>query len=156
MNKNDFMDGLFPQTESTGFNIQDNENNKIINEAIILDKLGNNKEALLEFYNNIGKFGSRDGVLNESAVTDIKLCSFDNCSNGEVASLLATAKEANDADYDLYTKAIMLMDQCIKNMKDRYGNIAKERLETQTAVVDNNPRIQDAIDKTQESCNSCN
>ena len=155
MNTNEFMNGIFPTTAQTKFNIQDNENNKIINEAIILDKLGNNKESLLEFYNNIGKFGARDGILNENAITDIKLQSFDASSNGEVASLLAVAKEANDADYDLYTKAIMLMGKCMENMKARYGNIAKDRLDSQGAVVETNPRIQDAIEKTQESCDSC-
>lgn len=155
MNTNEFMNGIFPTTAQTKFNIQDDKNNKIINEAIILDKLGNNKEFLLEFYNNIGKFGARDGVLNENAVTDIKLQSFDSSTNGEVASLLAVAKEANDVDYDLYIKAIMLMQKCIENMKSRYGNIAKDRFESQTAVVESNPRIQDAIEKTQESCSSC-
>lgn len=154
-----FTKGLFPTSYMTGFNIPDEDNNKIINESIILDTLGN-KSALLEFYSHIGKFGHRDGVLNESAATDISLESFDDCCTGDCASLLAVAKESNDDDYKTYTKCIMLMQKCMENMKNKYGKIANDRLETQKAVVENNPRIQDAIEKTQESCcsngNCCN
>ena len=71
MNKNDFMEGLFPTVSGTGVVPQDPDNNKIINEAIILDKLNGDKKALLEFFNNLGKFGARDGILNESAEMDI-------------------------------------------------------------------------------------
>lgn len=149
------IDGLFPTDYNrVGFNIPDEANNKIINESIILDILGN-REALLEFYNHIGKFGYRDGILNESAVTDIKLDSFDDCCTAECSSILSVAKESNDEDYKLYTKCIMLMQKCMENMKSKYGNIANDRLNTQKSVVENNPRVQDAIEKTQESCGSC-
>ena len=77
--KNDFTKGLFPTDyKIMGFTMADENNNKIINEAIVLDKLNGNKKALLEFYNQIGRFGYRDGILNESAATDIKLNAFDN------------------------------------------------------------------------------
>lgn len=150
----DFTRGLFPTNyNNIGYNIPDENNNKIINESIISDILNsNNKNALLEFYNNIGSFGARDGLLNESAATDIELESFDNCNTPECSSILAVAKESNDDDYKVYTKCIMLMQKCLENMKTKYGNIAKERLETQKQIVESNPRIQDAIEKTQEAC----
>lgn len=157
MNIDDFTKGLFPTNYNIiGYNIPDENNNKIINESIINNILNsNNKNALLEFYNNIGPFGARDGVLSESAATDIKLDSFDNCDSPECSAILAVAKESNDEDYKIYTKCIMLMGKCLENMKTKYSNIAKERLETQKKIVESNPRIQDAIEKTQESCSTC-
>lgn len=151
--KNDFTKGLFPMDyKNIGFAMPDENNNKIINESIILDFLNGNKQSLLEFYNNIGRFGVRDGILNESAVCDIKLESFDDCKTPECSALLAVAKESNDEDYEVYTKCIMLMQKCMENIKTKYGNIAKERLNTQKDIVESNPRVQDAIEKTQESC----
>lgn len=149
--KNDFTKGLFPTDyNSIGFTMADENNNKIINEAIVLDKLNGNKEALLEFYNQIGRFGYRDGILNESAATDIKLNSFDNTCAADTASILAVAKESNDEDYDIYSKCLMLMQKCMENMKTKYCNIAKERLDTQKDIMESNPRVQDAIEKVQE------
>ena len=52
-NIDDFTKGLFPTTyNNIGYNIPDENNNKIINESIIYNKLGN-KKALLEFYNHL-------------------------------------------------------------------------------------------------------
>ena len=150
MNTNDFTKGLFPNSVP-GFNLQDNENNKIINESIVLDTLGSQK-ALLEFYNNLGKFGARDGLLNECAATDIKLSCMNDCNASDASCILASAKEANDQDYDIYIKCIMLMGKCMENMKNKYSNIAKDRLCAQKSEVESNPRIQDAIVKTQETC----
>ena len=143
-----FTDGLFPQS-ATGV---ENDNNKIINEAIILDRLAGNKDALLEFYNNLGKFGARDGLLNESAATDIKLECMDQMSNSDHASILAVAKESNDEDYDTYIKSMMVAQKCIENMRNKFGNIAKDRVDTQTKELENNPRIMDALEKTQNDC----
>ena len=154
-NIDDFTKGLFPTTyNNIGYNIPDENNNKIINESIIYNKLGN-KKALLEFYNHLGKYGYRDGILNESAAIDIQLESFDNCNTPECSSILAVAKESNDEDYNVYTKCIMLMQKCLESMKIKYGNIAKDRLDAQEKVVETNPRVQDAIEKTQESCHNC-
>lgn len=150
MLKNSFTEGLFP-SDYKGFNIADEENNKIINEAIILDSFNGDKKALLEFYNHIGHFGARDGLLNESAVTDIKLSSFDESCCSECSSVLSVAKESNDEDYNIYMKCVMLMQQCLENMKNKYGNTAKDRLDTQKDIVESNPRIQDAIEQTQAS-----
>lgn len=151
MNTNDFTKGLFPTDYSSiGFSVPDENNNKIINESIILDTLGS-KNALLEFYNHIGKFGYRDGILNESAVTDIELGSLGSTCTAETSSILAVAKESDDEDYKIYTKCVMLMQKCMENMKTKYCNIAKERLETQKTIIDSNPRVQDAIEKVQDN-----
>lgn len=133
---------------SVGANIVNDSNNLIINEAIILDKLNGNKEALNEFYNNLGKFGSRDGILSESAVTDIALKSFDDEKCGETCAVLTVAKEAGCKDYEIYCKALLLMRKCMENMKQNFGDIAKDRLEAQKQEVENNIRVSDALDKT--------
>ena len=144
-----FTQDLFADlTESVGANIMDNDNNLILNEAIVLDYLNGDKNALNRFYDNLGKFGKRDGILSESALTDIKLSSFDNENCADMCALLTVAKESNSKDYEIYCKALLLMKACVENMKKNFGNIAKERLETQKKEVENNPRITDAIEKT--------
>lgn len=150
MYRRNYMDGLFPNTSSIGVIPQDPDHDKIINEAIILDSFNGNFNALHEFYSNIGKFGARDGILNEAAEETIKINTVTADSTADTASVLASAKEANDSDYDLYTKCILLMQKCMDNMKSKYGNIAEKRVEEQKQVLKDNPRVQDAIEKTEE------
>ena len=147
MKTEDFFSGLTPNLKKPGVNIENTDNNKIINEAIILDELGGSKSALLEFYSNLGTFGVRDGVLNESAAIDIKLSAFNECAVAETSAILAVAKESDDEDYALYNKAMLLMSQAMDNMKAKYEATAQTRLLKQTAEVQGNSRIQSAVEK---------
>lgn len=147
--KNMFTGGLF--SPAVGFGIKSGDNNQIINEAIILDKLNGDTKALVEFYSNLGSFGARDGILNESASISLKLNTITECNMAQMAATLATAKEANAEEYNTYVKAVMLMNECIEKMCSSYGNIAKERLDTQKVAVESNPRIADAIDKVESA-----
>lgn len=147
----DIMNGLFADTFSVGVNIENDENNHIINEAVILDKLNGDTDALNKFFDTIGSYGARDNILSESANIDCCIGEFENGHCAKLAALLAVAKESNSKDYELYTKALMLMKACIENMKNTFGNIAKERLDAQIAEVESNPRVVDAI----ESCTTC-
>ena len=142
----EFMNGLFADTSKvTGINLVDTENNQILNEAIILDSLNGDTEALARFFDNLGPYGARDGILSECANIDTKCGAFGDKKCADCAAILAVAKESNSKDYELYMKSIMLMKACMDNMKAQYGNIAEKRLNAQKAEVESNPRVVDAI-----------
>lgn len=146
-----YMDGIIP-TSAINKSDEVRENNKIINEAIIFEALGNNMSALNEFYNNLGKFGLRDGILNESNTIDCKIGELDKTSCPETAAILACAKEKDSVDYKLYNRCLYVMNKCLENMKNDFGNIAKTRVDDQTKELADNSRVKDALDKTIESC----
>ena len=148
----DFVNSLFADTsKDTGINVVNTDHNHIINEAIILDKLDGNVEALNEFFNAIGQYGARDNILSESASIDCATASFNNEPCANTACVLAVAKESGCKDYALYMKALMLMKACMCNMKKTFGTIAEQRLEAQNAELNNNPRVVDAL-ATAEAC----
>lgn len=146
-----FMDGLFPDTsKETGINLENADNNHIINESVILDMLGGDTEKLNTLFESVGKFGVRDGILAEDANIDCFTSSLNNVPCPCTTAVLAVAKESGSKDYELYCKAIMLMKQCMANMKATYGDIAKKRLDAQRDEVTASPRIMSAI----EACNA--
>ena len=146
-----YMDGIIP-TSAISKSEDVKNNNKIINEAIILDALNGDTKALNEFYSNLGRFGVRDGILNESNELCTKLCELEKVSCPETAAVLACAKEKNCVDYILYTRCMCIMNKCLENMKADFHNIAKTRVEEQTKELIDNARVKDALDKTIESC----
>ena len=150
----DFMKGLFPDTsKETGVNLENNENNLIINEAVILDMVNGDTKALTAILESVGKFAARDGILAENASFDCASAAFNNTPCSKCAAVLAVAKEAGSKDYDLYIKAIMLMKACMCNMKNQFGDIANKRLEAQKADVTGNVRVMEAINSAEACCN---
>lgn len=143
----EFMNGLFADTsKETGVNFENDDNNYIINESVILEMLGGDTEKLKTVFESVGKFGVRDGILAEDASIDCCTAAFNNIPCPDAVSILAIAKESGSKDYELYTKAIMLMKQCMCNMRAMYGDIAKKRLDVQRAEVMANPRIMSSIE----------
>ena len=144
---NDFINDLFVDTsKATGVNIVDTENNYVINEAIILDMLDGDKNKLKAFFESIGQYGARDKILSESANLDCCISTLGDNKCANCASVLAVAKESGSKDYELYIKAILLMKQCMENMKSQFGDIAEKRLAVQKAEVEANPRVIDAVE----------
>ena len=119
---------------------------------MIDNALNGNIKALNEFYSYLGKFGLRDGVLNESTELDGKLDELCKASCPETAAILACAKEDNSVDFRLYNRCILIMKKCLENMQTSYGNIAKTRVIEQEKELTDNSRVQDALNKTIESC----
>ena len=70
----------------------------------------------------------------------------DEDGSADLQYVLAVAKESGSKDYDLYMKAILLMKQCMENMKSQFGDIAEKRLAVQKAEVEANPRVIDAVE----------
>ena len=141
-----FMDGLFADTsKETGVNFENVENNHIINESVILDMLDGNTSSLKTLFESVGKYAARDGILAEDANIDCCTAAFDNIPCPEATAVLAVAKESGAKEYELYTKALMLMKQCMEKMKETYGDVAKKRLEAQKADITANTRIMTAV-----------
>lgn len=137
-------------TEVRGLSNTNPEYAKIINEAILLESLDGDKDALLRVFDKVGKFASRDGLLNEDAATDIKIGSFDQEKCSDCAAILAAAKEANSPEYDLYTKAVLLMNACMDKMRQSFGVIAKEKVEEQKKELAADTRIADAVEEVKK------
>ena len=146
-----YMNGIVPANAITNSEAV-KRNNRVINEAIILNALNGNIKALNEFYSYLGKFGLSDGVLNESTELDGKLDELCKASCPETAAILACAKEDNSVDFRLYNRCILIMKKCLENMQTSYGNIAKTRVIEQEKELTDNSRVQDALNKTIESC----
>lgn len=143
----DFMTGLFADTsKETGVNIENDANNHIINECVILDMLDGDTNKLKTVLESVGAYAARDNILSESANVDCCISAFNNVPAPDVAAILAVAKESGSKDYELYTKSLMLMKQCMTNMKATYSDIAKKRLDVQKAEVMANPRVMSAVE----------
>jgi hypothetical protein len=152
MNINDFFKGIIPEKQTQqGVNLVDPENNKIINEAIVLDELGGNRKALLVFYNRVGLYGARDGILNECAATDIKIASLDCKDAAKIAAVLAIAKESDSEDFKVYRNAVLAMKGALDSMFAKYGEQADARVAEQRKEVMDNPNIVNAIIATKEN-----
>lgn len=139
------INDMFARTSGKGISIKDVNNNHIINEAIILDMVGD-KKALGEVFDKLGKFASRDGLLSESADFDCKLDAFDKPEFGTNACVLACAKEAGDEDYDLYMKSLMLAKTTMEKLCAKYGEVANKRHDEHEIEIKENPRVIDAIE----------
>lgn len=139
------MNDLF-ETSTPGVGFEDVNNNHIINECIILDMLNGDNSKFDTVVESVGAFASRDGILAESACCGTCVSECNNMTTPEASSILAVAKEAGSKDYELYTKALMLMHETMERMKSQYSNIANKRLEAQKAEVMNNARIMSAVE----------
>ena len=150
MNLDSLFNSIMENSTYGGIGIVDSDNNKIINECIILDKLGGNKTAFNRVFAKVSPYCHRDGLLNETADAEIEITKLDDHPTSEDASVLAVAKEANSPDYELYCKAMMIAKEAMKHMRKSFKERAEDRLDTQIKVVENNPRITDAIEKVKE------
>ena len=95
----DIMNGLFADTFSVGVNIENDENNHIINEAVILDKLNGDTDALNKFFDTIGSYGARDNILSESANIDCCIGEFENGHCAKLAALLTSISSDNSLSF---------------------------------------------------------
>lgn len=145
MNTDTFFQSMIIEKKPTGVNIENPENNPIINEAIILDELKGDKTLLLEFYEKIGLFGVRDGVLNESAAFDTKINNLNTKSFAKLASVVAVAQESGSDEYELYKKAVLLMESTMDSMIDKFADKADERLQRQRKEVLANNKIVEVL-----------
>ena len=143
----DIIDTLFNTTASIGVIPESDHNNHAINESILFDMVGHNKHALSKVLSDAGKFAVRDNLLEDgvgviNGITTI----IDTPTCADCTAILATAKEANDSDYELYVKAIILSKELMKSMKEKYGSKASERVACCTKELENNPKIMAAVD----------
>lgn len=145
---NDFINSLFADVNAS--TVIPDCDSKIINEAIILDEFNGNMDSLIKVYNKLGRYASRDGLLNENAETDIKLRSFDDSNCADNAAILAIAKQSGCKEYDVYTKAVLLMSACMDKMRELYGNIAKEKVEEHKEELMSNEKIANAVEEVKE------
>ena len=144
----DLMKSLF-ENASTGVVPEDEYNTHVITEGVILDMLGGNREALGKVCTSVGKYCVRDGILGDDQVSAAIKNAAENphvMCHAKRRALLAAAKEANDPDYQLYCKAFMLVKTLMAGFKAKYGEQADQKVAEVTKVIENNPRVIDAID----------
>lgn len=141
----DLMKKLFDETSSIGVVPESDFHNHIINEAIILDMVDGNTEALQKVITEAGKFAARDNLLEDAAPVADAINAFNKEKTCNCAAVLATAKEANDPDYELFVKAHILSKALMKSLKEKYGAQANARVEKCKAEVQNNNRIMTAV-----------
>ena len=98
------MNTLFNETSSLGVIPESDFHNHVINESIILDLVNNNEKAFAQVMTEAGQYAIRDNLLEDATpVMDTIKC-FHKDKAACCAAALATAKEANDPDYDLLVK----------------------------------------------------
>ena len=142
----DLMNSLFNETSSLGVIPETDYHNHIINEAIILDMVDGNTNALEKVIAEAGKYAARDNLLeNATPIMDAIKC-FNQEKAHCCSSVLAIAKEANDQDYELLVKAHLLTKALMKNLKEKYAAQAEARVNRCKEEIHNNPRIMAAVD----------
>lgn len=142
----DLMNSLFNETSSLGVIPETDYHNHIINEAIILDMVDGDTEALQKVITEAGKYASRDNLLENATPVIDAIKSFNQEKTHCCSAVLATAKEANDPDYELLVKAHLLTKALMKNLKEKYGAQAAARVDKCRAELQNNSRIMTAVD----------
>ena len=148
----DIMNALFDETSSLGVIPESDFHNHVINESIIMDLVNNNEKAYAQVMTEAGKYAVRDNLLEDATpVMDTIKC-FHKNKAACCAAALATAKEANDPDYDLFVKAYLLSKKLMCDLKAKYADQAQARVDKCTAEITGNPRIMSAINKANETC----
>lgn len=127
--------------------VEDETNSKLIREAIIYDDLGCSSELFENFGRAIGNFGVRDNLLTENAAFDIKSSIFKDLSLTETTSILAIAKEANNKNWELFNKAMVLAEAAFDAMEKEFSEDAADRVKRLSYELANNPRITEAVTK---------
>ena len=141
----DLMNSLFNETSSLGVIPESDYHNHIINEAIILDMVDGNTESLQKVVTEVGKYAARDNLLeNATPVMDV-IKSFNQEKTHCCSAVLATAKEANDPDYELLVKAHLLTKSLMCKLKEKYGAQADARVDKCREEPQNNSRIMNAV-----------
>lgn len=146
----DLMNSLFNETSSLGVIPEADYHNHVINEAIILDMVNGNTEALQKVINEAGKYAARDNLLENATPIMDAIKSFNQEKAHNCSAVLACAKEANDPDYGLLVKAHLLTKALMKNLKDKYESTACARVEKCKTELQNNPRIMTAVNNACE------
>jgi hypothetical protein len=142
----DLMNSLFNETSSIGVIPESDYHNHIINEAIILDMVNGDTNALQKVMTEAGAYAARDNLLeNATPVMDAIKC-FNQEKTHSCAAVLATAKEANDPEYELLVKAHLLSKALMKSLKEKYAAQAAARVDHCRAELQNNSRIMTAVD----------
>ena len=150
----DFLDTLFEDTSNIGVVPENDFHNHVINEAIILDKVNNDKKVFSEVIAEVGKYAVRDNLLETTECINSAIAEFKLDSCPKTTAVLAIAKEASDPDYESFCKAYTLMKTLMETLKNKYGAAADERVLSATKEIESNPRIMNTIEKfTGESCN---
>ena len=141
----DLMNSLFNETSSLGVIPETDYHNHIINEAIILDMVGGNVDSLQKVINEAGKYAARDNLLEDATPVVDAIKSFNQEKTHCCSAVLATAKEANDPDYELLVKAHLLAKSLMGKLSERYSAQAHARVDKCRAEIKNNPRIMTAV-----------
>lgn len=141
----DLMNSLFNETSSLGVIPESDYHNHIINEAIILDMVGGNVDSLQKVITEAGKYAARDNLLENATPVIDSIKSFNQEKPYCCSAVLATAKEANDPDYELLVKSHLLSKSLMCKLKERYGAQADARVDRCRTEIQNNPRIMTAV-----------
>lgn len=142
----ELMNSLFNETSSLGVIPESDYHNHIINEAIILDMVDGDTNALQKVITEAGKYAARDNLLENATPVMDAIKSFNQEKAYCCSAVLATAKEANDPDYELLVKAHLLTKSLMCKLKEKYGAQANARVDKCKEELQNNSRIMTAVD----------
>ena len=147
----DLMNSLFNETSSLGVIPESDYHNHIINEAIILDMVDGNTESLQRVITEAGKYAARDNLLENATPVMDAIKSFNQDKPYCCSAVLATAKEANDPDYELLVKAHLLSKSLMCKLKEKYAAQADARINRCREELQNNSRIMTAVDNAKQA-----
>lgn len=145
---NDIIEKLFCETSSIFTTGETDYHNHIINECIIAEAVGNDKNAFNTIINECGRFAARDNLLEESCQIDCCVDDIEKCQPSEYAAILACAKENGDPDYDIFIKAQMLAKHQMCKLKEKYNDCANDRVNGCKDDLFSNDRVSNTIVNT--------